>query len=109
MCIRDSNELVPIANPDGTASAGFFSELSAQGLVSGGQAHDQADAIAAFVLGRDAPDGWKLPGLANSAPIIVQRVPKYDASKIPSVGIRDPHCGGRLLGAADGVPPSLEE
>lgn len=105
----ESNQLVPVANPDGTASAGFLAELTAQGVVSGAQADDQADAIAAFLLGRDAPNGWKLPGLANSAPIIVQRVPKYDASRVPSVAIRDPHCGGRLLGASDGVPSTLED
>ena len=104
-----NNDLVPIANPDGTASGGFIAELSAQGIVSGAQAEQRADEIAAFVLGRDAPDDWKLPGLANSAPIIVQRVPKYDAARIPSVAIRDPHCGGRMLGAADGVPASLED
>lgn len=104
-----SNQLVPIANADGTASGGFIAELTSQGIVSGAQAEAQADEIAAFLLGRDAPDSWKLPGLANSAPIIVQRVPTYDAARIPSVAIRDPHCGGRLLGASDGVPTSLEE
>lgn len=104
-----NNQLVPIADPDGSASAGFTAELLAQGLVSGAGASDQADEIAAFLLGRDAPDAWKLPGLANSAPIIVSRVPRYDAARQPSVAIRDPHCGGRLLGASDGVPASLEQ
>lgn len=104
-----SNQLVPVANPDGTASAGFFAQLSSQGIVSGAQAEEEADEIAAFLLGRDAPNGWKLAGLANSAPIIAQRVPTYDAQRIPSVAIRDPHCGGRLLGASDGVPSSLED
>jgi hypothetical protein len=104
-----NNELVLVADPDGSASAGFVAELTAQGLVSGAQAQEEADELAAFVLGRDAPDGWKLPGLANSAPILVQRIGPYDASRIPSVAIRDPHCGGRLLGASDGVPSSLED
>lgn len=103
------NELVPVADPDGSASAGFVTELQAQGIVSGAQAEAQADEIVAFLLGRDAPAGWKLPGLANSAPIVVQRVPPYDPARLPSVAIRDPHCGGRLLGASDGVPASLEE
>jgi hypothetical protein len=104
-----SNQLVPIAEADGTASAGFLAELTAQGVVSGADAEAQADEIAAFLLGRDAPEGWKLPGLANSAPIIVRRVPPFEPERTPSVAIRDPHCGGRLLGASDGVPASLEE
>jgi len=103
------NQLVPVSEPDGTASGQFIAELSALGIVSGAQAEAQADEIVAFLLGRDAPDDWKLPGLANSAPIIVQRVPPFDPERIPSVAIRDPHCGGRLLGASDGVPASLEE
>jgi hypothetical protein len=104
-----SNQLVPVSEPDGTASGQFVAELVAQGIVSGANAEAEADELVAFLLGRDAPNGWKLPGLANSAPIIVQRVPPYDPERIPTVAIRDPHCGGRLLGASDGVPVSLEE
>jgi len=103
------NQLVPINEDDGTATGGFVSELQAAGAISGPNLQEQADEIAAFVLGRDAPDDWRLPGLANSAPIVVRRVPPYDPERIPSVAVRDPHCGGRLLGAADGVPASLEE
>ncbi|MCX4238999.1 hypothetical protein, partial [Paraliomyxa miuraensis] len=36
-------------------------------------------------------------------------MPEYDPTKTPTVAVRDPHCGGRMLGASDGVPPSLEE
>ncbi|MCX4239052.1 hypothetical protein, partial [Paraliomyxa miuraensis] len=79
-----SNDLVPINESNGSASAGFVAELSAQGLVSGGSAQAQANEIVAFLLGRDAPDGWKLPGLASSAPIIVRRVPEYDPTKTPT-------------------------
>lgn len=104
-----SNQLVPVSEADGTASGAFVAELMAQGIVAGANAEAEADEIVAFLLGRDAPEDWKLPGLANSAPIIVQRVPPFDPERIPSVAIRDPHCGGRLLGASDGVPASLEE
>ncbi len=104
-----NNQLIPVTDPDGTASAAFLGQLMSQGIVSGAGASAQADEIAAFLLGRDAPGNWKLPGLANSAPIIVKRVPPFDPQRTPSVAIRDPHCGGRLIGAADGVPNSLEQ
>ncbi|MCH9682726.1 MAG: hypothetical protein K0V04_14925 [Deltaproteobacteria bacterium] len=104
-----ANNLILVSEPDGTASGEFVTELQAQGLVSGGSAQADANEIVAFLLGRDAPDDWKLPGLANSAPIIVRRIPPYLPERVPSVGIRDPHCGGRLLGISSGVPPSLED
>lgn len=103
------NEVVRVSEDDGTASTAFIAQLTALGIVGGAQAEAQADEIVAFLLGRDAPEDWKLPGLANSAPIIARRIPPYDASHTPTVAISDPHCGGRLLGAADGVPPSLED
>src|SRR5690606_18447985 len=105
----DSNVLIPVSESDGTASGALVAELMAQGIVSGADAEAQADEIVAFLLGRDAPGDWKLPGLANSAPIIVRRVPPFEPERIPSVAIRAPHGGGRMLGASDGVPPSLEE
>lgn len=104
-----ANALVPINAPDGSATPSFFAELLEQGIVSGPEAEAAADEIAAFVLGRDAPGGWKLPGLARSAPVVVRRIPPFRPDRIPSVAIRDPHCAGRMLGASDGVPPSLEE
>ncbi len=104
-----ANNLIPVADADGTASAGFAAELQSQGLIGGANIQQQADDIAAFLLGRDAPDDWKLPGLANSAPIIVRRIPPYLPERVPSVGIRDPHCGGRLIGISSGVPPTLED
>ncbi len=105
-----NNELVRVVENDGsgTATAGFVAELVSQNLVSG-DVQAEANEIAAFLLGRDAPSNWRLPGLANSAPIIVRRIPPHDPGSTPSVAIRDPHCGGRLLGAADGVPATLEE
>ncbi|MEX1362597.1 MAG: hypothetical protein AB1Z98_05685 [Nannocystaceae bacterium] len=104
------NQVIRVSEPDdGTATPQFVAELTALGLVGGADAEAEADEIVAFLLGRDAPQGWRLPGLANSAPIIVRRIPPYDPTRTPAVSLTDPHCGGRLLGAADGVPPSLEE
>jgi hypothetical protein len=62
----------------------------------------QADEIADFIMGVGWKGEWKLPGLANSAPIVVRRIPPVLEDFSPSVGIRDPHCAGRLL------PPNVE-
>jgi hypothetical protein len=106
-----TNKIVRISKSDGTATAEFETELVNLGLISPPDTDDQADEIAAFILGRDWPDEWKLPGLANSAPIVVRRVPKRNPKFVPSVGIRDPHCAGRVIGALedDALPASLGE
>ena len=104
-----NNDVYLVNDPSGAATATFVSELQAQGLVGGGSAQAEADEIVAFMLGRDAPGGWKLPGLANSAPIIARRIPPYNEETAPSVPIRDPHCGGRLLSFNDRLPNTLEE
>jgi len=106
-----NNELVPIAEPDGSASAAFQAELESLGLLTSADHQAEADAIVAFVLGRDAPDGWKLPGLANSVPVVVRRVPPYKTENVPEVAIKDPHCGGRLFTelSAGSLPMSLRE
>jgi len=67
----------------------------------------QANAVARFIMGEGWPDGWKLPGLAMSAPVVVRRVPEPDTTFVPSLGIRDPHCAGRVLANAGDVPQSL--
>jgi len=111
-----SNNVYRISNADGTASATFISELTTLGHISGADLDDQADEIAAFLLGRDAPVsaeaplGWKLPGVSNSAPITIRRVPEYDETRLPEVPINDPHCAGRLFGDLDAgtLPDSLE-
>ncbi len=105
------NDVVPIAESDGTASAAFIDQLESFGLLTSADHEAEADAIAAFVLGRDAPDGWKLPGLANSAPIVVRRIPPYKTENLPEVNIRDPHCAGRLYGelVAGTLPVSLRD
>jgi hypothetical protein len=107
----ENNEIVPIADADGAASDAFIAELQGMNLLAGEDEQAEADAIAAFVLGRDAPHGWKLPGLANSTPVVVRRIPKYDHSRVPEVAIRDPHCGGRLypLTEQGALPKSLQE
>lgn len=95
------------------ATSAFRNELAAAILAEDPAAaaptQDDANRVATFLYGMHAPSDWKLPGLASSAPIIVRRVPPYNPDFRPSVALSDPHCGGRLLGAADGVPPSLEE
>jgi hypothetical protein len=102
------NDVIPI-NAGEEATAQFLAELQAQSLIPGADPQAEADAVVRFLLGCDQPDGWKLPGLANSAPVIARRIPPYRPEFTPSVAIRDPHCGGRLLSASDGVPFSLEE
>jgi hypothetical protein len=106
-----SNNVYRIANADGTASTTFIAELTALGHVGGADAEDEADEIAAFLLGRDAVGGWKLPGVSNSAPITVRRVPEYDETRLPEVAITDPHCAGRRFGELDAgtLPDSLED
>ncbi|MCR9166178.1 MAG: hypothetical protein ACE37F_10565 [Nannocystaceae bacterium] len=106
-----SNNVYRISNPDGTASAPFIAELMALGHVSGPDADDDADEIVAFLLGRDAADGWKLPGVSNSAPITIRRVPQYDDTRLPEVAITDPHCAGRRFGELDAgtLPDTLED
>jgi hypothetical protein len=102
--------LFRISESDGTASAELKAELVALGLMTASEADANGDSFAAFVLGRDFSGGWKLPGLADSAPVVVRRVPKLQSSFTPSVAIRDPHCAGRRLSEVDasGLPDSLE-
>ena len=104
------NTVVPIAEADGKATDEFIALLASDGGLSASDAEAHGDDIAAFVLGRDFPDGWKLPGLANSAAAVVRRIPKLQLNRAPSVAIRDPHCGGRRLSEVDaaGLPDSLE-
>jgi hypothetical protein len=105
-----NNNVYRISQADGSASAAFVAELTALGYVSGADASDQADEITAFLLGRDAPGGWKLPGVSNSSPITVRRVPEYDETRLPEVPINDPHCAGRRFGELDAgsLPNTLE-
>jgi hypothetical protein len=103
--------LIPVANADGTASGGFQAELEGRGLLTSADHDAEADAIAAFLLGQNAPDGWKLPGVSNSAPVVVRRVPPFRTNRLPEVAINDPHCAGRLYGDLDAgsLPNSLED
>jgi len=105
-----ANEIIAIADADGLASAGFKKQLVIEGGMTVDEANKFGDEIAAFVLGRDFPNGWKLPGLASSAATVIRRIPRYQANVTPSVSIRDPHCGGRRLSEVDaaGLPDSLE-
>lgn len=105
----DANNIFLVANADGTASAQFQALLNGMGLLDAGDPDAHADAITAYLLGRDAPDAHKLPGLAGSSPIVVRRMPPYRPEFTPSVAINDPHCGGRFIGAAGSIPDSLED
>lgn len=98
-----------ISDADGTASAQFVTNLTALGLRNDALGNDRTDAIAAFVLGENWPEGWKLPGIANASPVVIRRVPRYQATQVPTVNIRDPHCAGRRFSAEDDVPDSLVE
>jgi hypothetical protein len=102
-----SDGVYRISEDDGSASAKFVAELDAMNLLTPGKEQQEADEIAAFLLGQNAPDGWKLSGLATSTPIVVRRIPER-TEFAPSVGIRDPHCAGRLLGANQEVPVELQ-
>ena len=106
---NENNEVIPIADEDGTASAAFVAELQGANLLVTSEPQAEADALVAFVLGRDAPGNWKLPGLANSTPVVVRRIPRYQHSRVPEVAIRDPHCGGRLYPLVEqgALPESL--
>ncbi len=106
-----SGELIQISEEDGSATPTFRAELTSLGVIAGAGLNAQADAVVAFILGRDWPDDWKLPGLASSTPTLVRRVPALQTSSVPSVAIRDPHCGGRQLSGSDAsaLPDSLED
>ncbi|MBK6917547.1 MAG: type IV pilin biogenesis protein [Deltaproteobacteria bacterium] len=107
----DHRTLVPLADASGAATGAFKAVLEDQGLLTSGDHDAEADAFVAFVAGQNAPDGWKLPGVANSAPVVVRRVPTYRSTRIPEVAINDPHCAGRLYGDIDAgvLPDSLED
>ena len=108
------NELIRVA-VDGVATPEFKAlvlELDDQGKINPPLSNNNQDAeITAMtrrLLGQDTPNGWKLPGIANSAPILIRRIPRYHGQSAPSVGIRDPHCAGRRNGVNDNVPSTLQ-
>lgn len=103
--------LIRISDEDGLATLAFRDELATLGVITGAGLTAQANEVVAFILGRDWPDDWKLPGLASSTPTLVRRVPALRTSTVPSVAIRDPHCGGRRLSETDAgsLPDSLED
>ncbi|HVI02356.1 MAG TPA: hypothetical protein VM869_26775 [Enhygromyxa sp.] len=113
-----NNNVFRISDSTGKPTAEFtalITELNSQGLikpplsVNATTKKNEIQAMTEWLLGRNMPDGWKLPGLPNSAPILIRRVPKADENFLPTVGIRDPHCAGRRNGIGDNVPESLEE
>lgn len=113
-----NNNVFRVAEDDGTPSAEFIdlvTDLDGQGKLDPPLSVDPAEkslqitAMAHWLLGKDLPNDWKLPGLPNAAPILIRRVPQYNANFLPTVGIRDPHCAGRRNTLSDNIPPSLEE
>jgi hypothetical protein len=110
-----NNELIQISTSTGASSGKFrtlVKALNAQGKINPpltpGNENIEIDRMVKRLLGGDTPQGWKLPGLANSAPVLIRRVPQYDGGFLPSVGIRDPHCAGRRNVIGDNVPDTLE-
>jgi len=101
------NNVFPIADGAGLASPQFQQLLDDMGLLEAADPNGHANDIAAYLLGRDAPNDWKLAGFANSSAVIVKRMPQYRPEFAPPVAINDPHCGGRLVGSATTLPPSL--
>ncbi|MCA9696781.1 MAG: type IV pilin biogenesis protein, partial [Myxococcales bacterium] len=108
------NQLIRITE-GGEPSAGFSNlvmALNQQGKInpplSNGDEDVEIKAMADFLTGVGLPDNWKLPGLSNSAPMLIRRVPQHDAKFLPSVGIRDPHCAGRRNVQGDNVPDTLQ-
>jgi len=106
-----SGKLLRVYDDEGIADDAFRTLLVQEGIISAPNEQDKANAVAAFIGGRDWSDGWKLPGLASSTPTLVRRIPPLRTSSVPSVAIRDPHCGGRRLSAQDAgsLPQSLED
>ena len=105
-----SNNLIQI-NQTGTtkATSDFIAQLNSGDLGIPGApfSSTRADQIVAFILGVGWDEDWKLPGLANSAPILIRRIPPVEDEFEPSVGIRDPHCSGRVLQAGREVHDTL--
>lgn len=101
----------PIADASGRPTAKFIQELNASDLNLPGRPYDEDSAteLVEFILGKNAPVGWKIPGLSQSSPIVVRRVAKKNLKYSPTVGIRDPHCAGRRLSQNVTIPESLEK
>lgn len=113
---HDANKQVfRIADDNGNATPQFSSlvkQLSSQGKLSKpltlGNENAEVQALAEFLLGKNMPDGWKLPGVPNSSPVLVRRIAKSNENFKPSVGIRDPHCAGRRNPQLNDVPATLK-
>lgn len=108
-----THTLVRMINASGAITSAFSNMLrgtraAAVGLPDMSSASER-QAFAEFLAGRNWPDGWKLSGLGGSTPVVARRIPRRDAVVTPSVGIRDPHCTGRLLQPAADVPQSLQD
>ncbi|NVB36665.1 type IV pilin biogenesis protein [Pseudenhygromyxa sp. WMMC2535] len=109
-----SGQLVTIA-VDGQPTPEFIAlvhELDDAGelqppLTVGSESQEIA-AMVDLLLGASNPEDWKLPGIANAAPLLVRRIPRYDSNYLPGVGIRDPHCAGRRNALGDDVPATLQ-
>lgn len=108
------NNIIRIA-VNGEATPDFINlvlSANAQGKINPpltpGDEAEEIKAMTNVLLATDGDDGWKLPGIANSAPILIRRVPQQDNNFAPSVGIRDPHCAGRRNVQQEDAPASLK-
>lgn len=104
-----ANAVVPIwsGGAGGSSTAAFRSAITAEVVGGGSLSNTEKDEIAKFAMGFGWKDEYKLQGLANSAPSIIRRIPKHQPTFKPSVGIRDPHCAGRLLDFGEEVDGGL--
>lgn len=111
--VDTSNTVYRISDDEGLATDAFIDALVDVGRISSASEDSDndglrdADEIVAFILGQGWPDDWKLPGLANSAPVVVHRIPPYQPAVTPSVNIRDPHCSGRRFPTGVALPRTL--
>lgn len=110
------NNVIRISTNAGKPTGEFealVEQLNSEGKIdpplTPGNESEEIEAMVEFLLGSGLPDDWKLPGIANSAPILIRRVPEQDENFLPSVGIADPHCAGRRNVVGDDVPDSLKE
>lgn len=110
--IDPNNEVKRINTPDGkatTAFRSFYDKNYAAAAPEGSGNKPDASTFVEFLLGKDWPDNWKLPGLAQSSPMVIRRIPQKNMQFRPTVPIRDPHCAGRKLGSIVNIPKSLED
>lgn len=108
-----SHQLVRIVDPGGTIHPGFdamLADATAQipGLSDLTDANER-QSFAGWLAGQGSASGPVLAGLGDASPVVVRRIPRRDPQFVPTVGVRDPHCSGRVLNPGADVPLSLRD